>query len=226
MALQEEQAKSIKEQILKQAESFPEDKREEIKAYILSMNNEQLEEFIIKNKLIKQPAESGKEAGKQAKAPNECVFCLIAGKQIESFVIYEDKDYIAVLEINPFSPGHTILLPKQHIKETKQLKAKAFTIADKIGKHLVKHLRAESFQISTSDELKHALINIIPIYKGKPVDYKRKSASKPELQELAIKIGRIEKKPRIMKIKTEKQGVKISESKAKSALIKLPRRIP
>ena len=53
MVLKEEEAKSLKEQLLKQVESLPEDKKAELKEYIGSLNNEQLEEFLIKNNLIK-----------------------------------------------------------------------------------------------------------------------------------------------------------------------------
>jgi histidine triad (HIT) family protein len=224
MPITGEQAKSIKEQILKQVENFPEDKREEIKSYVHSMNNEQLEEFVIKNRLVKPAAEAaeGKEGTKKLQG-SECIYCLIASKQIESFAIYEDKDYLAVLEINPFSQGHTILIPKRHIKETKSLKAKAFTIANKIGKHLIKQLKAEDFQLSSSDELKHAIINIVPIYKNQKITYERKPAKKQELQELAIKIGEVKKREKSQKAKLMP---KIEESRAKSAIIQLSRRIP
>lgn len=223
MPITDEQATNIKEQILKQIENFPEDKREQIKEYVLGMNNEQLEEFIIKNKLInnsEKPPMQGKSS-----AGSECVMCMLANKQIESLAIYEDKDYLAALEINPISQGHIILIPKKHIKETKQLKSKALTIADKIGKHLVKQLGAENFQISTSDEIKHAIINIIPTYKNQKPNNERKPADKKELQELAIKIGQIkirQSRPSIKKEKKNKSEIK-SQS---SSIIKLPRRIP
>lgn len=224
MALTDEHARTVKEQLLKQLESFPEDKREEIKQYVTSMNNEQLEEFIIKNKLVKPAQQSEGSQKKSGSIGNECVYCLIANKQIESLALYEDKDYVAVLEINPFSKGHTIIVPKKHLAETKLLKPKAFTIADKIGKHLIKNLDAENFQISSSDELKHAIINVIPVYKGKPLDYQRKPAKKQDLQDLAMKIGAVKKRGGVPKEK--KQAPKLNESKIKSTMLKFERRIP
>ena len=95
MPLTDEQAKTIKEQILSQIKNFPEDKREQIKSYIEGMNNEELEEFLIKNKMIKQEGESVEN--KSNINENRCVMCLIAEKQIESLPIYEDKNYLAVL---------------------------------------------------------------------------------------------------------------------------------
>ena len=231
MPITDEQAKSIKEQLFKQIESFPEDKRSEIKEYITSMNNEQLEEFLIKNKMMGgegEEAEGETENEKSAKTP-QCIMCMISSKKIESLPIYEDKDYLAALEINPFSPGHIILIPKEHISETKSLKSKIFTIADKIGKHLVKKLEAENFQITSSDELKHALVNIIPTYKGKKLTFERKPAKKEELQEISMRIGKIVKKvakPRVKKEKKEESKTEKAEEKSKSNIPKMNRRVP
>jgi len=227
MALTDQQAKTIKEQLLKQAEKFPEDKKEEIVKYIKSMNNEQLEEFLKKNQEMAKEEEESKEGSTKPKtksAGNDCVYCLLAGKQIESSAIYEDKDYLAVLEINPLSEGHIVLIPKKHITETKNLKAKAFTLADKIGKHLVKQLKAENFQISSSDELKHAVINIIPTYKGKKLE--RKPADKKQIQELAIKIGELKKREKKAAKPKKETNLAKEEAKLISSIIKLPRRIP
>lgn len=223
MPFTDEQAKSIKEQIFRGIENFPENKREQIKQYVNSMNNEELEQFLIKNKMIQGNGEEqnenqeqeteGEEQGSQAeegarenkKPANQCIYCMISSKQIESLALYEDKEYLAVLEINPYSEGHVILIPKQHLTETKKLKSKALTIANKIGKHLVKKLKAENYQITTSDDLKHAIINIIPIYKNQPLKFERKPAKKEHLNDLALKIGKIEKKTRAIKIKSEKK---------------------
>jgi histidine triad (HIT) family protein len=238
MALTEEQAKSIKEQLFKQIESFPEDKREGIKSYVASLDNEKLEEFLIKNKLIKSPGESDGEnaEGEESKGDNavkgpNCIMCLIANKKIESFIVYEDKDYLAALEINPLSVGHTLLIPKEHIKDSKSLSKKAVTLANKIGKQLIKNLKAEEIQIVPSDELGHAMINIIPKYKDQKITAERKPAKKEELKEILTKIGKIEIKEKEAKEekKETKDEVKKEEKKEeiqKSNVIKLPRRIP
>jgi histidine triad (HIT) family protein len=206
MALTDEQAKTIKEQILKQAESFPEERREEIKSYIESLNNEELEEFLAKNNLVRQ---QGSEAGQtKADGKQQCVMCLLAQKKIESFVIYEDKDFLAPLEINPFTQGHTILIPKKHIASAKSLPSKAFTLANRIGKHLTKKLNGESFEITSSEEIGHALINILPKFKNKKMDYQRKPTDKKQLQELYGVIGIIRKKEKSIKLERESETPK------------------
>lgn len=241
MPIDDSQAKNIKEQILKQLETqaqIPADKKEQLRKYISSLNNEQLEEFLIKNNMMgseTNPEDSSEEQGQDKKTTQkpgsgDCIMCLISSKKIESLAIYDDKDYLAVLEINPFTLGHTILIPKKHLKETKNLQSKAFTIANKIGRHLLKKLKkenVENFQVNSSNETGHALINIIPTYKDQPLDYKRKPSDKKALQELAMKIGLLEAKKAVKPaIKKEKKSKESSEEQKKANIIKLPRRIP
>ncbi|BBX56267.1 AP-4-A phosphorylase [Mycobacterium shottsii] len=43
-----------------------------------------------------------------------CVFCAIAAGEAPAIRIYEDDNYLAILDIRPFSRGHTLVLPKKH----------------------------------------------------------------------------------------------------------------
>lgn len=237
MALTAEQAESIKEQIKEQLRNFPEDKRKEAEEYINSLNDQQLEEFVMKNNLVKldgQEEFSSPTNQPNTKGQDSCIMCLLSSKKIESFIIYEDKDYICLLEINPFSKAHSILIPKEHISKVKDIKSKAYTLANTIGKHITKKMSAENFQVNSSDELGHAILNIIPTYKNEKIDFKRRKATKEELQDLYSKIGKIEKKEKVIKIKTEKSeqiesSKEKSENKAekpKSSLPQFSRRIP
>ena len=43
-----------------------------------------------------------------------CVFCDIVAGKAPAVRVYEDADYVAFLDIRPFSRGHTLVVPKQH----------------------------------------------------------------------------------------------------------------
>ena len=45
---------------------------------------------------------------------NNCVFCAIAAGEIPCFKVYEDDLALAYLDINPFTEGHTLVIPKAH----------------------------------------------------------------------------------------------------------------
>ena len=44
----------------------------------------------------------------------ECIFCKIIRGEIPCDRIYEDKDVLAFLDINPFVKGHLLVIPKKH----------------------------------------------------------------------------------------------------------------
>jgi histidine triad (HIT) family protein len=46
--------------------------------------------------------------------PN-CLFCKIAAKKIPSRVVYEDDEFFAFHDINPWAPIHFLVIPKRHI---------------------------------------------------------------------------------------------------------------
>lgn len=43
-----------------------------------------------------------------------CVFCAIVAGEAPDIRIYEDDHYLALLDIRPFTRGHTLVVPKRH----------------------------------------------------------------------------------------------------------------
>lgn len=43
-----------------------------------------------------------------------CVFCAIVEGSAAAWPVYEDEDCLAFLDINPATPGHTLVVPKRH----------------------------------------------------------------------------------------------------------------
>jgi histidine triad (HIT) family protein len=225
MPLTPEQAKIIKEQLLKQIQRLPEEQKKEAETYLKSLTETQLEEFLKQNEVSVSTAEN-KEQEKNSKT-SSCIYCNIAQKKVGSFILFEDNECLVVLEINPVSEGHSLLIPKMHISESKNTKASFFAKSKKIATFISKKLKADNFQITTSDELGHAIINIIPTYKDEKKPYGRKKAEENELRELAIKIGKYEtkeKKPKLKKENTAPQDK--SATKPKSGIMQMNRRIP
>ena len=50
------------------------------------------------------------------KIDEDCIFCKIVASKIPCQKIYEDKDFLAFLDINPRSPGHALVIPKKHYR--------------------------------------------------------------------------------------------------------------
>ena len=45
-----------------------------------------------------------------------CIFCDIIAGKIPSSKVYEDNDVLAILDISQVPYGHTIVMPKKHVK--------------------------------------------------------------------------------------------------------------
>jgi histidine triad (HIT) family protein len=66
-----------------------------------------------------------------------CVFCEIVAGTAPAIRIYEDDDYLAILDIRPFTRGHTLVLPKRHTVDLTdtppETLAEMVAIAQRIG---------------------------------------------------------------------------------------------
>ena len=47
----------------------------------------------------------------------DCIFCKIIRGDIPGFKVYEDEKVFAFADINPISPGHTLIIPKRHSRD-------------------------------------------------------------------------------------------------------------
>jgi histidine triad (HIT) family protein len=53
-----------------------------------------------------------------------CIFCKIINNEIPSYKIYEDDLVLAILDLNPLSTGHTLIIPKKHAKDIFEIEEK------------------------------------------------------------------------------------------------------
>ncbi len=206
--LSDEEANQIKQQLLKQIEStFPEDKKEIAKQQVESMNKEQLEEFLKQNNLVKN------QEGENQK----CIFCSILSGEISSHKISENEKAIAILEINPISLGHIIIIPKEHISSEKEIPEKAFSLAKEIAEKIKKQLNPKSIQIIPTNIMGHEAINVLPVYETETMNSPRKKAQPEELEELQNQLTQKQE----IKEEIEEEPEEINEKNTW-----LPKRIP
>ncbi|MBS3075402.1 HIT domain-containing protein [Candidatus Pacearchaeota archaeon] len=181
MAITPEQSIEIKKQLLAQVEKLPQEKKEEIKEYIKNLNEEQLEEFLKQNKIEMQNSSSSP----QEKSLQSCIFCAIAKNQVPSYKLAENKKSMAILEINPLSKAHSIIIPLEHLTIEKLPKS-AMSLAQKLTKKIKKKFKPNDIKIETSSFQGHAMINVIPIYKD--VSLKKQKADEKELKSIQEKL--------------------------------------
>jgi histidine triad (HIT) family protein len=208
-----EQTSALKRQLQEHIEkSFPEDKKEYAKEQIENMNSRELEEFLAKNNLV---------AGQNS----QCVFCSIVFGDIPSYRVDENPEAIAVLEINPISRGHMLVIPKKHLKEGVNIPKDAEKLAKTIAGRIKSKLKPKRIDTTVSSMFGHHVINILPIYADETFSSKRQPAKKEELEEVEklLKTKPASSKPKAPKQKKSelKKAVEMFEKK-----LWLPQRIP
>jgi histidine triad (HIT) family protein len=197
MALTEEEAKSIKENLLNQLSNFPEDKREQIQEQVNSMSTNQVENFIQQNQLTH--------------LGGQCIFCsIIAGKN-PAIIIGENKENMAILEINPLSKGHALIVPKEH---TKSINSSTKELGDEISKRITEKFNPNEIKTNEIEIMEHAILEIIPIYGD---ESEKKSATPEELQGIKEELEKPSEEIKIL----EEEIEEIEEP-----ILKLPPRIP
>src|SRR6478609_2377405 len=88
-----------------------------------------------------------------------CVFCAIVADEAPAVRIYEDDDYLAILDIRPFTRGHTLVIPKRHTVDLTDTPPATVAGMAAIGQRIANAARASGL---------HADGNNIAINDGKP----------------------------------------------------------
>lgn len=102
----------------------------------------------------------------------DCLFCKIINKEIPSYIVYEDDDFLAFLDIKPINPGHTLIVPKKHYRNIfdwdENINKKIGGITQKISSIIKTATKADGINIGINNEpaagqiIFHSHIHVIP----------------------------------------------------------------
>ena len=96
-----------------------------------------------------------------------CIFCKIIQGEIPTQATYENEFVIAFPDIKPVTPGHTLVIPKEHhqwfYEVPAELAKEWFTAAQFLGLKLKEETRADYVHLSiVGKDVPHAHIHLIP----------------------------------------------------------------
>ena len=129
---------------------------------------------------------------------NDCIFCAIAAGEIPSFKVYEDDLVVAYLDINPFTEGHTLVIPKAHSEGL--LDTSDATLADvlarvkKVAAHLKAALPCDGFNIlqnngeAAGQTVRHVHFHIVPRYGREELAFANHPGDMEHLKALAARV--------------------------------------
>lgn len=77
-----------------------------------------------------------------------CVFCAIVAGTAPAIRVYEDADYLALLDIRPFTRGHTLVIPKLHSVDLTDTPAATLAGMTAVGQRIARAARASRLGVT------------------------------------------------------------------------------
>lgn len=134
-----------------------------------------------------------------------CVFCrIIAGEETVS-IIHEDDRVVAFMDIQPYSPGHALVVPREHHADffdvPDGLAADCLALARRLGEGIKEATGADALNIFSANgaaggqDVAHFHLHLIPVRAGDDFDLQLPKAdsavpSRSALDVMAARIGR------------------------------------
>jgi histidine triad (HIT) family protein len=121
----------------------------------------------------------------------DCIFCKIINGEIQAVKLWEDRKYLAFLDMNPINPGHTLVVPKKHTDYIFDLKdreyKKLMLNAKKIAKLLKEKLNSKRIGIMVEGfAIPHVHVHLVPINNSGELNFENaKPTSSEELNKIA-----------------------------------------
>lgn len=122
------------------------------------------------------------------------IFTKIVNREIPAYIVAEDENYLAFLDINPLAKAHTLVIPKKEVDYIFDLDdeslAGLWIFAKKVAKAIDKYMQGEAIRTGVAVvglEVPHAHIHLVPIKKITDIDFTRPKLkfSSEELQNIA-----------------------------------------
>lgn len=128
-----------------------------------------------------------------------CIFCKIIQGELPSHKVYEDEHYFAFLDIHPISPGHTLVIPKNHaqdlLKSTPEDRMGLLEVVARIAPAILSSVEMRGFNVGintgrdSGQIIFHTHVHIIPRkMKDGLSDWKNTPHSSEELSSIAERI--------------------------------------
>lgn len=101
------------------------------------------------------------------------IFCKIVNGEIPSKKLYEDEIVMVIMDVNPMSNGHSLVIPKVHYKDLFDIESDVLNhimkVAREMAKKLEEKLGCEGITLiqnnGISQDVKHFHLHLVPKYK-------------------------------------------------------------
>lgn len=132
---------------------------------------------------------------------DDCIFCKLANGVFPTTTVYEDDRFRVIMDLNPASKGHCLILPKEHCDNIYDLSeedaSRLFVLAAKIAKGIKAALNPDGLNLVQNNgsvagqTVFHFHLHLIPRYEGDDVAlaWQPHESEHEELLQIANQIG-------------------------------------
>ena len=119
------------------------------------------------------------------------IFTKIVNGEIPCYKVAEDENYLAFLDVNPNTKGHTLCIPKEEINKIFDMEEEHYLglmkFSRKIAKALEKTVECKRIGVAVVGlEVPHTHVHLIPLQDMDDMRFQRKvSLTKEEFEALA-----------------------------------------
>jgi histidine triad (HIT) family protein len=131
---------------------------------------------------------------------DDCLFCKIAAGELQAEIVQEDEHTVAFMDINPWTPGHALVIPRRHSRNLYDIddgdlhrtaaasKRLAERMRDRLGCDGVNLLNA--CEPAAWQSVFHFHIHVIPRYEDDPLQLptRPRKADQEELGRVAAEL--------------------------------------
>jgi len=110
---------------------------------------------------------------------DDCIFCAIAAGEGPAAMLDEDEHTVAFLDINPWTRGHALVIPRAHSRDLLEIEdadlAATATAAKRLAARLKERLDADGVNLVNAcgaaawQSVFHFHIHVIPRYEDDPL---------------------------------------------------------
>ena len=171
---------NIKQKLTEQIKTqYDEEQANQFIAKINDMTDEQFIEFLKQQGLIQ---------GDGKPSQQQCIFCSMVFGEIPTTKIGENEKAISILELNPVTQGHSLIIPKEHIESEDKLPPEVKDLANEISEKIKKAFNPSRIDLIPGHVMGHQLINVLPIYNNETIESPRQKQTPEGLAELKKQI--------------------------------------
>jgi histidine triad (HIT) family protein len=111
--------------------------------------------------------------------PDDCLFCKIAAGELQAEVVQEDDHTLAFMDINPWTRGHALVIPREHTRNLYEVPddqlARTMSAAKRLAERMRDGLGCDGINLINSCEpaawqtVFHFHVHVIPRYDDDPL---------------------------------------------------------